>query len=214
MAESETTVLLAVFNDISEADHAIDMFWEWVEGENGSGPDAIGVLVNHESRLDAQLIGDESGFGEETGAMLDILERLLAENRLGTAEFEDSYTGGADALIAMLGLEDAFIDQLRRELNAGHAILILTPRPADLESSREQLENLDGRTTLLSLSRTNLIRAAAALDVDELDDDFEGDYDDADSYDYDYDDDEYDDDYDYDDEEYDDDYDSRNGRYR
>jgi hypothetical protein len=213
MAEVETTVILAVFNDISDADHAVDMVWEWSESEKGREPDAIGVLVNQDWRLDAQLIGDESGFGEETGAMLDVMEKLLDESPQETAEFDEGFAAAADALMKNLGLDVTFIKRLRQELSAGHAILLLAPRPEDVSGSREQLESLGGRTNVLTLVRSNLFRAAAALDGDSQDEEFDFGYDEAGDYDYPDEDEEY---FDYDDSDDDDyeEYERGNGRYR
>lgn len=220
MAESETTILLAVFDEISSADHAVDMLWEWSESVKGAGPDAVGVLVNQHLRLDAQLIGDDSGYGEETGLSLDIFEILLSDEQNGHASMDMDQPSVADSLITLLGLEETLIKRLRRELNTGHAILLLVPSSEDLEGTQEQLQDLGGDITVLEIPRATLFRAAALLDEEEMEDNYE-DYDDeyeetggdgasfddddaSSEYDYDY----YDDDEDFDDSN------SENGRYR
>jgi hypothetical protein len=214
MAESETLILLAVFDDITSADHAVDMLWEWSESLKGEGPDAVGVLVNQHRRLDAQLIGDDSGYGEETGLSLDIFEILLAEENNGNIEFDLEQHSAADTLITLLGLDEALIKRLRRDLNSGQAILLLVPSADDLEGAREQLEDLGGEITLLEIPRATLFRAAALMDEDGSDDDFDFDDDMDDEFeedssfnadeDYEY----YDDDDDYNGQN------SSNGRYR
>jgi hypothetical protein len=212
MAESETTILLAVFDDISSADHAVDMLWEWSESLKGQGPDAVGILVNQHRRLDAQLIGDDSGYGEETGLSLDIFEILLTEEQSGDAEIDEDWQSAADTLITLLGLDNALIKRLRRDLSSGQAILLLVPNSDDLEGAREQLADLGGQITLLEIPRATLFRAAALMDGDDMDDDFDYDEDEdlyaEDSYDE-------DEDFEYYDE--DEDYNSQNngnGRYR
>jgi hypothetical protein len=218
MAESETTILLAVFDEISSADHAVDMLWEWSESVKGAGLDAVGVLVNQHLRLDAQLIGDDSGYGEETGLSLDIFEILLSDEQSGNAFLDMDQPSVADSLVTLLALDEALIKRLRRELNTGHAILLMVPNSEDLEGTQKQLEDLGGQITVLEIPRATLFRAAALLDEEDLDDvfdDYDDDYDetgtegtsfddDDDDYDYDY----YDDDEDYDDSS------SENGRYR
>jgi hypothetical protein len=218
MAESETTILLAVFDEISSADHAVDMLWEWSESVKGAGLDAVGVLVNQHLRLDAQLIGDDSGYGEETGLSLDIFEILLSDEQSGNAFLDMDQPSVADSLVTLLALDEALIKRLRRELNTGHAILLMVPNSEDLEGTQKQLEDLGGQITVLEIPRATLFRAAALLDEEDLDDvfdDYDDDYDetgtegtsfddDDDEYDYDY----YDDDEDYDDSS------SENGRYR
>ena len=182
MAESETTILLAVFDDVSSADHAVDMLWEWSESIKGQGPDAVGVLVNQHRRLDAQLIGDDSGYGEETGLSLDIFEILLAEEQSGSVEIDQDMQSAADALITLLGLDNALIKRLRRDLNSGQAILLLVPNADDLEGAQAQLEDHGGQVTVLEIPRATLFRAAALMDDESLDDDFDydDDYDDED----------------------------------
>ncbi|MFN2106738.1 MAG: hypothetical protein ACK2U0_07420 [Candidatus Promineifilaceae bacterium] len=180
MAESETIILLAVFADISSADHAVDMLWEWSESLKGQGPDAVGVLVNQHNRLDAQLIGDDSGYGEETGLSLDIFEILLASEKSGDLEIDQDFQSAADTLTTLLGLDNALIKRLRGDLSTGQALLLLVPNHDDLPGAQEQLETLGGQITLLEIPRATLFRAAALMDEDELDEDF--DFDEEDPY--------------------------------
>ena len=177
MAESETTILLAVFDDISSADHAVDMLWEWSESKKGAGPDAVGVLVNQHLHIDAQLIGEDSGYGEETGMALDIFEILLANDETGNAEMDQDQSSAANTLTTLLGLEEGLVKRLRRDLSGGNAILLLVPSLEDLRGSQEQLEGLGGQVAILEIPRATLFRAAALLDEDAFDDDEDYDYD-------------------------------------
>ena len=178
MAGQDVLVLLAVFNDITAADHAVDGYWDWSERITGNGPEAIGVLVNLERGLDAQLIGDESGFGTETGPALDVFEALLESRRPG----DEEEGMGAEQLISALSLDRNALSALRQELNLGRAILLLTLSEGELEAAKEQLEALGGRTTLHTLPRASLLQAAAALAGDDLDDDFFFDEDEDEEY--------------------------------
>ena len=177
MAETETTILLAVFDDISRADHAVDMLWEWSESKSGAGPDAVGVLVNQHLRLDAQLIGEDSGYGEETGMALDIFEIILSNGESGNAETDQDPSSAAKPLATLLGLEEWLVKRLRQDLNRGQAILLLVPSSEDLQGSRAQLEDHGGQITILEIPRATLFRAAALLDEDAFDDDDDYDFD-------------------------------------
>lgn len=162
MAGKEKAVVLAVFDDIVAAENALDAYWDWMESEPGSGSEALGVLTKIGPSLDAQLVGDESGNGEDTGMALDVFEALLTESQPG-----DEYAVNSEELAKSLGIDHALVNQLRQELNRGRSLLLLAIDPEKAERSVGQLEELGGIVTTRTVTRAALIRASVALSEDD-----------------------------------------------
>lgn len=159
------SVVVAVFEDRSTAEAAIEGLKGWDKASDDVKLGAIGLLFKEDGRV-RSVIGHQTGRGLKVGAIVGVIAGVLSGGiGLAGGAAAGALLGGAlgSFFSKSLNLARAECDALGMELELGKAAVVVTVDEYELSPIRLNLEHAGGVCKLYDVPQEAVNEAAAAI---------------------------------------------------